>query len=195
MFKYFNPLWLIENFFTTRLEPATASLIGAGLGGGTSLLQGKSLGKSLQNAALGGVLGGAGGYLGGAMGGAGATPMNATGATGNIMGEIGGANLITGTTGAGSTLSSGLGVAPTFADRAGQFLYTLPSTTMDAIKTNPFPAANLGMNVYDRMNPSAAPLQASPTLTAQQLMGQQGPTPTPQFNSIAQLQRKPIYIG
>ncbi len=38
-------------------------------------------------------------------------------------------------------------------------------------------------------------IQASPTLTAQQLMGQQGPTPTPQFNSIAQLQRKPIYIG
>ena len=173
-------------------DPVTAAMIGAGVSGGTSLLRGKSLGSSLQNAALGGVLGGAGGYLGGAMGGA---SSGATGATGNVMGEIGGANLITGTTGAGSTLSSGLGVAPTFVDRANQFLYTLPSNTMDAIKANPFPAASLGMNLYDRMNPSAAPLQPSPTLTAQQLMGQQGPTPTPQFNSIAQLQRKPIYIG
>jgi hypothetical protein len=32
-------------------------------------------------------------------------------------------------------------------------------------------------------------------LNAQQLMGQQGPVPTPQFNSMAQLSRKPIYIG
>jgi hypothetical protein len=176
-------------------DPVTAAMVGAGLGGGTSLLRGKSLGSSLQNAALGGVLGGAGGYLGGAMGGAGATPMNATGATGNIMGEIGGANLITGVKGAGGTLSSGLGVAPTFADRAGQFMYNLPSTAINYVKDNPFQTANLGLGVYDRMNQSQAPLQPSPTLTAQQLMGQQGPTPTPQFNSIAQLQRKPIYIG
>ena len=172
-------------------DPVTAAMIGAGVSGGTSLLQGKSLDKSLRNAAIGAAVGGTGGYLGGAMGGAGA----AKGATGNVMGEIGGANLITGTTGAGGTLSSGLGVAPTFADRAGQFLYTLPSNTMDAIKANPFQAAGLGMNVYDRMNPSAAPLQASPTLTAQQLMGQQGPVPTPQFNSLLQASRRPILIG
>jgi hypothetical protein len=72
---------------------------------------------------------------------------------------------------------------------------TMGNSVMDSIKANPFPAANLGMNVYDRMNPSAAPLQPSPALSAQQLIGQQGPVPTPQFNSIAQLQRKPIYIG
>ena len=176
-------------------DPVTAAMVGAGLGGGTSLLQGKSLGKSLQNAALGGVLGGAGGYLGGAMGGAGGASSGATGATGNVMGEIGGANLITGATGAGGTLSSGLGVAPTFADRAGQFLYTLPSNTMDAIKANPFQTAGLGMNVYDRMKSSAAPLQPSPTLSAQQLMGNQGATPPPQFNSMLQLPRRPILIG
>jgi len=173
-------------------DPITAAAIGAGISGGTSLLQGKKLGTSLRDAAIGGALGGAGGYLGGAMGGAGSA---AKGATGNVMGEIGGANLITGTTGAGGTLSSGLGVAPTFADRAGQFLYTLPSTTMDAIKANPFPAANLGMNVYDRMNQSQAPLQPSPMLNAQQLMGQQGATPTPQFNSLLQASRRPILIG
>jgi len=38
-------------------------------------------------------------------------------------------------------------------------------------------------------------LQSSPMLNAQQLMGQQGATPVPQFNSMAQLPRKPIYIG
>jgi hypothetical protein len=176
-------------------DPITAAAIGAGISGGTSLLQGKKLGTSLRDAAIGGALGGAGGYLGGAMGGAGATSSGATGATGNVMGEIGGANLITGTTGAGGTLSSGLGVAPTFADRAGQFLYTLPSTTMDAIKANPFPAANLGLGVYDRMNQSQAPLQPSPMLNAQQLMGQQGATPTPQFNSLLQPSRRQILIG
>jgi hypothetical protein len=111
------------------------------------------------------------------------------------MGEIGGANLITGATGAGGTLSSGLGVAPTFADKAGQFMYNLPSTALDYAKNNPFQTAGLGMNVYDRMNQSQAPLQPSPMLNAQQLMGQQGPVPTPQFNSLLQASRRPILIG
>jgi hypothetical protein len=92
-------------------------------------------------------------------------------------------------------LSSGLGVAPTFADRAGQFLYTLPSNTMDAMKANPLGTASLGLGVYDRMNMSQAPLQPSPMLNAQQLMGQQGPVPTPQFNSLLQTSRRPILIG
>jgi len=52
-------------------DPITAAAIGAGISGGTSLLQGKKLGTSLRDAAIGGALGGAGGYLGGAMGGAG----------------------------------------------------------------------------------------------------------------------------
>jgi len=42
-------------------DPVTAAMVGAGISGGTSLLQGKSVGKSLKNAAIGGVLGGAGG--------------------------------------------------------------------------------------------------------------------------------------
>jgi hypothetical protein len=66
---------------------------------------------------------------------------------------------------------------------------------MDAIKANPFQTAGLGMNVYDRMNSSAAPLQPSPMLSAQQLMGQQGAVPTPQFNSLLQTSRRPILIG
>jgi hypothetical protein len=176
-------------------DPITAAAIGAGISGGTSLLQGKKLSTSLRDAAIGGALGGAGGYLGGAMGGAGATSSGATGATGNVMGEIGGANLITGATGAGGTLSSGLGVAPTFADKAGQFMYNLPSTALDYAKNNPFQTAGLGMNVYDRMNQSQAPLQPSPMLNAQQLIGQPNAVPTPQFNSLLQASRRPILIG
>ena len=69
------------------------------------------------------------------------------------------------------------------------------TSVMDSIKANPFPALNLGMNAYDRMNPSQAPLQPSPMLNAQQLMGQQGAVPTPQFNSLLQPTRRPILIG
>jgi hypothetical protein len=74
-------------------------------------------------------------------------------------------------------------------------MYNLPSTALDYAKNNPFQTAGLGMNVYDRMNQSQAPLQPSPTLTAQQLMGQQGPVPTPQFNSLLQPSRRQILIG
>jgi hypothetical protein len=98
--------------------------------------------------------------------------------------------------------------APNFADIAkGQsadftgggygpgFFDNLGSSAINAVKTNPFQAAGLGMNVYDRMTPSQAPLQPSPMLNAQQLMGQQGPVPTPQFNSLLQPSRRPILIG
>jgi hypothetical protein len=69
------------------------------------------------------------------------------------------------------------------------------NTVLDSVRSNPFQTAGLGMNVYDRMNQSNAPLQPSPTLSAQQLMGQQGATPIPQFNSMLQLPRRPILIG
>jgi hypothetical protein len=69
------------------------------------------------------------------------------------------------------------------------------TAAMDSLKANPFQAAGLGMNIYDRMNASQAPLQPSPMLNAQQLMGQQGPVPTPQFNSLLQASRRPILIG
>jgi hypothetical protein len=45
------------------------------------------------------------------------------------------------------------------------------------------------------MNPSQAPLQPSAMQNAQQLIGQQQAVPIPQFNSMLQLPRKPIYIG
>lgn len=59
-------------------DPFTLALIGAGVGGGLSLLRGEDLGGSLKNAAIGGGLGYAGGqFLPSAFG---ATPATATSA-------------------------------------------------------------------------------------------------------------------
>lgn len=66
---------------------------------------------------------------------------------------------------------------------------------MDSIKGNPFGAAGLGMGIYDRMNQSQAPLQPSVMQSAQQLIGQRQAVPNPEFNSMLQLPRRPIYIG
>lgn len=49
-------------------DPVTMALVGAGIGGGTSLIKGKSLGKSLKNAAIGGTLGYGGGLAGQGLG-------------------------------------------------------------------------------------------------------------------------------
>jgi hypothetical protein len=205
-------------------DPITAAAIGAGISGGTSLLQGKKLGTSLRDAAIGGALGGAGGYLGGAMGGAGNVGGAAKGginfsSIGSGLGgttglPVGGQGINLGSLGydatQGANLLGNLGTGIT--QTANPLLYlddaanlTNPVTdsvfnkmgtaAMDSLKANPFQAAGLGMNIYDRMNASQAPLQPSPMLNAQQLMGQQGPVPTPQFNSIPQLPRRPIYIG
>ena len=205
-------------------DPITAAAIGAGVGGGTSLLQGKKLGTSLRDAAIGGALGGAGGYLGGAMGGAGnvggaakgginfssigsglgGTTGLSVGGQGINLGSLGydatqGANLL-GNLGTGITQTSNpllyLDSAANLTNPVTDSVFNKMGTAaMDSLKANPFQAAGLGMNIYDRMNPSQAPLQPSPMLSAQQLMGQQGPVPTPQFNSIPQLPRRPIYIG
>jgi hypothetical protein len=205
-------------------DPITAAAIGAGISGGTSLLQGKKLGTSLRDAAIGGALGGAGGYLGGAMGGAGnvggaakgginfssigsglgGTTGLPVGGQGINLGSLGydatqGANLL-GNLGTGITQTSNpllyLDSAANLTNPVTDSVFNKMGTAaMDSLKANPFQAAGLGMNIYDRMNPSQAPLQPSPMLSAQQLMGQQGPVPTPQFNSIPQLPRRPIYIG
>jgi hypothetical protein len=65
LFNWFNPLWLVQNLFTTSLNPIT---IGAGIGALGSAVQGKS---PFTGALLGGGLGGlgsAGGLFGGASG-------------------------------------------------------------------------------------------------------------------------------
>ena len=205
-------------------DPITAAAIGAGISGGTSLLQGKKLSTSLRDAAIGGALGGAGGYLGGAMGGAGNVGGAAKGginfsSIGSGLGgttglPVGGQGINLGSLGydatQGANLLGNLGTGIT--QTANPLLYlddaanlTNPVTdsvfnrmgtsVMDSLKSNPFQAAGFGMNVYDRMNQSQAPLQPSPMLSAQQLMGQQGAVPTPQFNSLLQPSRRPILIG
>ena len=228
-------------------DPITAAMVGAGISGGTSLLQGKKLSTSLRDAAIGGALGGAGGYLGGAMGGAGGAGATTGGTTSNLgnaiategasnMGNIGMANMFN--TGAGTTLgqagtyaqglnpelytgsmgmfdvakNSTLGYNPTFLGGQGPATFAggggydtsllgglkrgvsgiMPG---DVLMSNPVGYGNLALNAYSTMNQSQAPLQPSPMLNAQQLIGQQGATPVPQFNSMAQLPRKPIYIG
>ena len=204
-------------------DPVTAAMVGAGISGGTSLLRGKSLGSSLQNAALGGVLGGAGSYLGGAMGGAGNVGGAAKGGINfNSIGSgLGGTNLPVGwqginlgalgydaTQGANLLGNFGTGITQTsnpllYLDDAANLTNPVSNSVfnkmgnavLDSVKSNPLQAVGLGMNVYDRMNPSQAPLQPSPMLSAQQLMGQQGPVPTPQFNSLLQASRRPIFIG
>lgn len=65
LFSWFNPLWLVQNLFTTSLNPIT---IGAGLGALGGAVTGRN---PFQSALMGGALGGlgsAGGLFGGASG-------------------------------------------------------------------------------------------------------------------------------
>jgi len=67
-------------------DPITAMAVGAALGGGTSLAQGKGFGSALKSAALGGALGGGGSALGGLMSGAGAAATGASTGSGLLSG-------------------------------------------------------------------------------------------------------------
>lgn len=101
-----------------------------------------------------------------------------------------------GFTGAGMMTSSqlpGLMASSTPGLMGG--LGSFGGAAMDSIKGNPFGAAGLGMGIYDRMNQSQAPLQPSAMQNAQQLIGQRQAVPNPEFNSMLQLPRRPIYIG
>ena len=188
-------------------DPITAAMVGAGVGGGTSLLRGKSLGSSLQNAAIGGALGGAGSYLGGAMGGVGGATGGTTGAA--VPGSIGtelAFNPATGTflnpsyfagatssmplyTGAGSALSQ---IGTGLGSLGSNISNVMPG---DVLMGNPLGYGKLALDTYGTMNQSQAPLQPSAMQSAQQLIGQPNAVPTPQFNSLLQPSRRPILIG
>jgi hypothetical protein len=89
-------------------DPVTMAMVGAAIGGGGSLLSGKSLGKSLKNAAIGGTLGYGGGTL---MGGAGGLS-GAAGSTGTGLSQGAGGLLgATGSAGTGASLA-----VPTLAE-------------------------------------------------------------------------------
>jgi len=98
-----------------------------------------------------------------------------------------------GLTGAGMMTSSQL--PGLMASSAPGLMGTLGTGALNSIISNPFPTANLGLGLYDRLNQSQAPLQPSAMQSAQQLIGQQGAVPIPQFNSMLQLPRRPILIG
>ena len=137
LFNWINPLWIMDNFLTTRFDPVTTTAAMSA----PSILGGGMTGAGMMTSS----------QLPGLM--ASATP--------GLMGGLG----------------------------------ALGSGALEYAKANPLQTASFGMSAYDRMNPSQAPLQPSAMQNAQQLIGQQGAVPIPQFNSILQLPRKPIYIG
>lgn len=62
-FKFFNPLWLVQNVFTTHIQPV---LVGAGIGALSSAAMGKSpFTGALLGGATGGLFGGSESLLGG----------------------------------------------------------------------------------------------------------------------------------
>ena len=145
LFNWINPLWIIETFLTTRIEPASATTA--------------------------------------------AEALPAVAAPSILSSGMTGAGMMT----AGAPVVPGLLVSSTPSMFGG--LGALGTGALDYAKSNPFQTANFGLGMYDRLNPSQAPLQPSAIHIAQQLIGQRQPVPIPQFNSIPQLPRRPIYIG
>ena len=143
LFNWINPVWIMDNFLTTRFEPVSAT---------TAAMSAPSI-------------------------------LAGTGST------LTGAGMMT----AGAPVVPGLLASSTPSLMGG--LGALGTGALDYAKANPLGTASLGMGVYDRMNQSQSPLQPSAMQSAQQLIGQQQAVPVPQFNSMLQLPRKPIYIG
>jgi hypothetical protein len=145
LFNWINPLWIMDNFLTTRFDPVSATAAAAAASAAAP-----TAAAALPAVAAPSILGG-------------------------------------GMTGAGMMTSSQL--PGLMASSTPGLLGSLGSLG------NATQAAGLGLNIYDRMNQTQAPLQPSAMQSAQQLIGQQQAVPTPQFNSMLQLPRKPIYIG
>ena len=103
-----------------------------------------------------------------------------------LGGGLTGAGMMT----AGAPIVPGLLASSTPTLMGG--LGSLGGAAFNAAKNNPLQTLGLGISAYDRLNPSQAPLQPSPM---QQLIRQQQGVPSAEFNSIAQLPRRPIYIG
>jgi hypothetical protein len=156
LFNWINPLWIMDNFLTTRFDPVTATAAATAAAAAAPTA---------------------------------ATVLPAVAAPSILGGGLTGAGMMT----AGAPIVPGLLASSTPSLMGG--LGALGSGALEYAKANPFQTASLGLSAYDRMNPSQAPLQPSPMLNAQQLIGQQGAVPVPQFNSMLQLPRKPIYIG
>ena len=182
MFKYFNPLWLIQNFLQTNLNPVT---IGAGVGAVGSAITGQSpLKGALLGGATGGLFGGsesllgqtqfgknlfsstAGGYVPEAALGGGLPASTVIDSAGNIIG----ANLSRAGAGMGAQLA-GEGAAATaaqslmstpnflggmspstFGDRALNTISNAGSTVKDWAANNPGQALGTGLQGYQALN-------------------------------------------
>lgn len=138
MFKYFNPLWFIQNLLQPSINPIT---IGAGVGALGSAVTGKS---PVKGALLGGALGGLGNAAG-LFGATGATTEAAKQATGASLfsspeplagGGVGNLGMFTNPQatsvmgGVGDV--SGLGVSGTYAQNIADLTKTGPTSMFDA---------------------------------------------------------------
>ena len=151
-------------------------MIGAAMGGGTKLIQGKGLGGILKGAALGGALGGVGGGLSG-LGGATASGTSAVGAA---QGAGQGLGVSLADTGAGmafnptSSLMSGAPGVNLTSQALSQGVQ-LPAGVGDALVAN-----NIGAPSYFSQFGQAAKDYATPQnlLGVGQLLSQPNPQPT-----------------
>lgn len=155
-------------------DPVTMALIGAGVGGGSSLLRGKSLGSSLQNAALGGALGYGGGYFGNMFKGA-ATAADVAAGTAPFEGAV--FNASTGTwvnpsyyVGATTPLATYAGGEGLLSNALGNISSSIPSGVKDYMT----PSNMIGL--ASLMQNNQAPLQ---NVGGGQVRGGQAPQFTP----------------
>jgi hypothetical protein len=155
-------------------DPITMAMVGAAVGGGGSLLSGKSLGKSLKNAAIGGTLGYGGGTLLGSAGAGAATTESAV--AGNMLpayeaplGMFNNASMLTG---------EQLATSPLLTSTAAS---TAPSMFTNAVGAGGLSALNSGVAApatFDTMFGSLKDLATLDNLKGAQMVANQfQPTP------------------
>lgn len=147
-------------------DPVTMAMVGAAIGGGGSLLSGKSLGKSLKNAAIGGTLG----YGGGTLFGAGAGGIGgAAGSTGTGLSQGAGGLLgATGSAGTGASLAPSVGgsILPSFADVGGLSSISQGGSAMGALDTAALAQGTTGLSnsLIPTMNLANSTAAISPSM-------------------------------
>ena len=219
LFNWINPLWIIDTFFTMRIEPITAtSALGAMLGAsgtaaanaaitgaGIGALGGAATGSDpLKGALIGGALGGGGSLLG--VGGGAASAVDDAAQLSGVTAEGLVFNPSTGTflnpeyfalaesgmplyTGGGGALSQ-LGTGlGSLGSEINTGLSSLGTSTLESLKANPAQTAGLGLNIYDRMNQQ--PQTQTPQLGI--INPQQSGQYQPVLNAILQ-KRKPYSL-
>lgn len=189
-FKLFNPLWLVQNIFTTHIQPV---LVGAGIGALSSAAMGKSpFTGALLGGATGGLFGGKESLLGDKLGGifSGATDNVAQGVQAQIGSKLnvpsmgidyqsigsnfGGTSLPAGGQGiqlSTGNLAGGVGNNALTADMSKLFNYT-PPTAWEKIqgagtdaytwaKDNPLSAGSIGLKGIELANQPPKPVDTS----------------------------------